>query len=87
MTTSKEPGEIQKRVLELLVSIAPDIDAATVDPTLELRDQFDFDSMDRLHFAAAISEAFHISIPEQDYARLASVQGCCEYIERRLSPA
>ena len=77
--------EIRTRVLGLITSIAPDIDPATIDPALDLRDQFDFDSMDRLHLAAAISEAFHIEIPEQDYPQLSALQKACEYVAKKLS--
>jgi len=85
MTTSMEETEVRTRVLALLTTIAPDIDPATVDPTRELRDQFDFDSMDRLHFAMAISEAFRIDIPEADYAQLGALQSACEYVQHRLT--
>lgn len=76
--------EIRARVLELITSIAPDVDPATIDPALDLHDQFDFDSMDRLHLATAISEAFHIDIPEEDYPQLSALQSACRYIGSKL---
>ncbi len=79
--------DVRTHVLELLTSVAPDIDPAGIDPLLELRDQFDFDSMDRLHFAAAISEAFQIDVAERDYPQLASLQKACEYVEKKLAAA
>lgn len=82
-TTTQDPN-IRSRLLALLTDIAPDIDPATIDPTRELRDQVDFDSMDRLHFAVAISEAFHLDIPEEDYPKLGALQAACEYLQRRL---
>jgi acyl carrier protein len=82
-STTQDPN-IRSRLLALLTDIAPDIDPATIDPTRELRDQVDFDSMDRLHFAVAISEAFHLDIPEEDYPRLGALQAACEYVQRRL---
>jgi len=33
----------------------------------------------------AISEEFHIDIPEQDYPRLGALQKACEYIQAKLS--
>jgi acyl carrier protein len=84
MTTSMEAGDVRTRVLALLTTIAPDIDPATIDPTRQLRDQFDFDSMDRLHFAMAISEQFRIDIPEADYAQLGALKSACEYVQQRL---
>ena len=84
MVTATQDANIRNRVLALLTDIAPDIDPTTIDPTRELRDQFDFDSMDRLHFAVAISEAFHLDIPEEDYPKLGALQAACEYVQGRL---
>ena len=80
-----EPQDIRRRLTELLTTIAPDIDPATLDPAQDVRDQVDFDSMDRLHFAMAISEEFHIDIPEQDYPRLGALQKACEYVRKQLN--
>jgi acyl carrier protein len=82
---SSEPPEIRSRLLALLTGIAPDIDPAAIDDEAELRDQFDFDSMDRLHFMTAISEAFGIDIPEPDYPELAALGGASRYVARRLA--
>ena len=79
-----EAQDIRTRLIALLTTIAPDIDPATLDPVQEVRDQVDFDSMDRLHFAVAISEAFRVDIPEQDYPQLGTLQTACEYLQRRL---
>lgn len=80
-----EAKDVPARVLALLTAIAPDIDPATIDPTRALRHQVDFDSMDRLHFAMAISQEFHLDIPETDYAQLDALQGACEYVQHRLA--
>ncbi len=80
-----DTNEIRTRVLALLTSLAPDIVATTLDPQQDVRDQVDFDSMDRLHFAMAISEAFHIDIPEGDYPRLGALQKACEYLQQKVA--
>jgi acyl carrier protein len=79
-----DTNEIRTRVLALLTSVAPDIDPTTLDPQQDVRDQVDFDSMDRLHFAMAISEEFHIEIPEEDYPRLGALQKACEYVQQQV---
>ncbi len=76
--------DIRTRLLELLTTIAPDIDAAHLNPQRALRDQFDFDSMDALHFATAVSEAFGIDIPERDYASLASLESAAQFVLSHL---
>lgn len=83
---SSLPQQIRGRLLTLLGTIAPDIDPAAIDDETGLRDQFDFDSMDMLHFMTAISESFSIDIPEKDYSQLAAVGGACRYIAERLAP-
>ena len=80
-----EPKEIQTKLLALLTGVAPDIDPASIEPSQNLRDQFDFDSMDALHFATAVSEAFAIDIAEADYPRLASLEGAQRFVEERLA--
>lgn len=76
-------GSLEARILALIVAIAPDIDPATVDPNVELRAQFDFDSMDFLNFAVALHKTFSIDIPERDYRQLASVAQCAAYLRAR----
>ena len=80
------PDEIRTKLLTLLTSIAPDIEPASVDPARDLREQFDFDSMDALHFAGAVSEAFGIEIAETDYPRLANLRSAGEFVQSRLAP-
>jgi acyl carrier protein len=77
--------ELARRVLELVTGIAPDVDAATVIPGIDFRDQFDFDSMDTLNFAIALHRELGVEVPEADYAQLASVDKCVAYLSARLS--
>jgi acyl carrier protein len=72
--------QLARRVLELLTEIAPDVDPVTVIPGVDFRDQFDFDSMDTLNFAIALNRELGIEVPETDYARLASLDKCVEYL-------
>jgi acyl carrier protein len=77
-------AELARRVLELVTGIAPDVDAATVIPGIDFRDQFDFDSMDTLNFAIALHRELGVEVPEADYAQLASLDKCVEYLSPRL---
>jgi len=83
--TSMEPKDLSSRVLTLLSAIAPDIEPASIDPNRDLRDQFDFDSMDSLHFATAISKEFGIDIDERDYVQLSGLRKACEYVQAKLA--
>lgn len=80
-----EPDTLKAQLLSLLTSVAPDIEPQGIDPDRALRDQFDFDSMDTLHFAAAVSKAFGIDIAETEYARLASLHAAETFVRERLA--
>jgi acyl carrier protein len=73
------------QILKLLTEVAPDVDANSVAPAVDFREQFDFDSMDTLHFAIALNKKFGIEIPEQDYRQLRSLDGCTAYVERAVA--
>ncbi len=77
--------EIKAIVLRELHRIAPEIDLAQLDPSVDLREQVDLDSMDILNLAIAIHEAIGIDIPEADYPRMVTINGAIVYLGSRLS--
>lgn len=74
--------EIRTVVLRSLGEIAPEADPATIKPDVGFRDQLDLDSMDFLNFVIALHQALGVDIPEADYPRLATLDGCVEYLAR-----
>ncbi|HET9105605.1 MAG TPA: acyl carrier protein [Steroidobacteraceae bacterium] len=80
-----DPNEIRARLLTLLTTVAPDVEPLSVDPAQALSDQFDFDSMDALHFAAAVSEAFGIVIAETEYPELTSLERAGRFVAAKLA--
>ena len=79
--------DLRDLVLEVLAEIAPEADAATLDPTEDLRDELDLDSMDELTMITELSERLGIDVPEADYPKLRSLQGAVEYLAGRLAAA
>lgn len=77
--------DVEQRVLQLFLDIAPDVDPAGLDRAMAFRDQFDFDSMDTLNFAIALHQAFGIEVPETDYRELASLNRAAAYVQRQLA--
>jgi acyl carrier protein len=71
-------------VLRLLADIAPELDPDEIRPDVNLRDQLDLDSMDFLNFMIAIHQEFGIEIPEADYRKLYTLEGCVEYLRATL---
>jgi len=76
--------DIEARVLQLFLEVAPDVDAAKLRRDVAFRDQFDFDSMDTLNFAIGLHHAFGVEVPETDYRELASLSKAVAYVARRL---
>jgi len=72
--------EIRTGVLRILCQIAPEANPAQLKQEVSLRDQLDIDSMDFLNFAIGLHNAFGVDIPEADYAKLLTLDGCVEYL-------
>ena len=77
--------DVEQRVLQIFLDIAPDVDPAILNRDVAFRDQFDFDSMDTLNFAIALHQEFAIAVPETDYRELASLSKAVEYVARQLA--
>lgn len=80
MNTPLKPDEIRQRVLQLLGEIAPEADVTTLTPGISFRDQLDIDSMDFLNFVILIHKTFGVEIPEADYPKYTTLNGCVEQL-------
>jgi len=76
--------EIRATVLRLLGDIAPEADLTQLKPDVGIRDQLDIDSMDFLNFVIALHETLHVEIPETDYPKMATLNGCVNYLAALL---
>ncbi|MDC8449017.1 MAG: phosphopantetheine-binding protein [Nitrospira sp.] len=74
------PDEIRQTVLRLLGEIAPEADRAALKPDVGFRDQLDIDSMDFLNFVILIHKTFGVEIPEADYPKYGTLNGCVEQL-------
>jgi len=72
--------EIRATVLRVLGEIAPESDPASIKPDVGFRGQMDLDSMDVLNFVIGLHAALNVEIPETDYPKLATLDGCVEYL-------
>lgn len=75
-------ADVERRALDILLDIAPDIDPARLKRDVPFREQFDFDSMDTLNFAIGLHEAFGIEVPETSYREISSLAGAVAYVTR-----
>jgi acyl carrier protein len=77
--------ELQTAVLNALREVAPEAAADSIDPEVNFRDQFDFDSIDYLNFARGLEKALDCSIPATDYPKLSSLKGCLAYLSASVA--
>jgi acyl carrier protein len=77
--------ELAAVLTEELARIAPEIDFGDADPTADLREAFDIDSMDILNLVTALHERLGLDIPETDYGRLATITDALDYLAGRMS--
>jgi acyl carrier protein len=85
MTTDTQT--LLKTTLTLLQSVAPEVDAQTLQLATPLRRQVDLDSMDWLNFLISLHQHFGVIIPEADYARLVSLNDVVNYLQAKLAAA
>jgi len=77
--------QIRQTALDVLQSIAPEVDPSEIAGGTPLRDQVDLDSMDWLNFLIALHEKLQVEIPEADYARLVSMDDVVAYLGAKLA--
>jgi len=79
-------ADLERQVRAALYSVAPDLESEPLDPDRRYRDQFEFDSMDFLHFATELHRLTGIDIPESDYRRVETLKGAVAYLkEKRIA--
>jgi acyl carrier protein len=67
-----------------LGNIAPEMNMQSLDPSADLREALDIDSMDFLNFVIAVHHRFGVDIPELDYPKLTTLDGAVTYLKAKL---
>jgi acyl carrier protein len=75
--------EVRAAIFEVLSTIAPETDPASIQPDEPLREQVDLDSFDFLNVIIALNERLGVEIPESDYRELVTLNGMVAYLVRR----
>ncbi|HJU83006.1 MAG TPA: phosphopantetheine-binding protein [Holophagaceae bacterium] len=76
--------EIRDAVLKHLGHIAPEADLDLLLPQAPMREELDLDSVDYLNFILALHKDLKVDVPEADYAQLSTLEGCVDYLAKRL---
>ena len=77
--------EVRSVLLRILQEMVPEEDVTKLKPDVRLRDQLDLDSMDFVNFLVAVAEQLGVETPEKDYPRLATLNSCAAYFQRKLA--
>ena len=77
--------DLRRTIIEALLDVAPEVDPAALRDDVELRDQIDIDSMDFLNFIIGLHERTGVDVPERDYPRLATINGCLAYLRSKTA--
>jgi acyl carrier protein len=72
--------DIRQVVVRVLRDIAPEIRPERLDPSANLRDALDLDSVDFMNFVVGLHAALGVDVPESDYDKLASLDACVAYL-------
>jgi acyl carrier protein len=75
---------LKASALEILRSIAPEVEPGEIEPSRPLRKQVDLDSMDWLNFLIGLHQRLGVNIPEADYAQLVTLDNVLDYLQARL---
>ena len=80
-----KPEELKSQVLEVLTTIAPELEPGELRADKPLRNQVDLDSMDWLNFLVALHERLKVDIPEADYAKLVTLDDLLAYLGAKIA--
>jgi acyl carrier protein len=78
--------EITQKVIEAAAERV-DLKPEEVLPVHRFREDLGFDSIDEIEFAMEMEEQFELSIPDEDAAKLLSVEQAIDYISAELAKA
>lgn len=67
-------------IFDVLADIAPEVDRASVDDSMDLTEQIDLDSMDYLTWMIGISEKTGLDIPQSDVSKFMTIDGAVSYL-------
>lgn len=76
--------DIRKVILEEIDNIAPGSIPADLDPTADMREAMDLDSMDMLNIITALHVRLGVNIPDADQSKLVTLKGALDYLEAQV---
>ncbi len=78
------PEPLRTLILTVIGEVAPDADLESINPDRSFHDQFEIDSVDYLNIMMTLEARLGVTIPEADYPKLSSLEGCVRYLAPKL---
>ncbi|TET16212.1 MAG: acyl carrier protein [Dehalococcoidia bacterium] len=72
---------IRAMILEVIHEIVPDEDLSELKGDVRIRDQIEMDSMDFLDVIMELRKRYSITVPEDDYMQLSTLDSSVAYLE------
>jgi acyl carrier protein len=76
--------QLKLAIVETLLMIAPEVDAAALAADKPFRNQVDLDSADWLNFLVALKARIGVDVPDADAARLNTLDRLADYCAGHL---
>lgn len=76
--------DVRAELVGVIRAVAPESDPGAIDPTADLREALDIDSMDFLNIVIGVHDALGVDIPERDYPQVMSLGRMAAYVRARL---
>ena len=73
-------NDLRAVVLDVLGQIAPEADLADLDPSSQLQEELDLDSINFIDFVSGLHDRTGVDIPERAYPEVATLDGCLRYL-------
>jgi len=73
--------KLERNILEALAATVPGTDVDIMDPAISFRDQLEIDSIDFLNFVLLLEKKLDLKVPEIDYPKLSTLDGCISFFE------
>ncbi len=79
-----KPDEIRAMIVEVMSEIVPDEDLSQLKGDVRIRDQIEMDSMDFLDMIMELRKRYNVTVPEEDYMKLSTLDGAVAYLEPHM---
>ena len=77
--------QIKQAIIGQILEIAPDINEGDIIPDENIQRSLEIDSFDFLQILTALNDILGVEVPENDYAKVDTLEHMVEYFEQRLT--